>query len=48
MAFIRTQKLVGDDDGRIKSDSSEIIDVQYVKNACFHSKLLPVNLSLCP
>ena len=38
MAFIRTQKLVRSDNGRIKSGSAEIIDVQYVKNARFHSK----------
>ena len=38
MAFIRTQKLVRSEDGGIKSGSAEIIDVQYVKNARFHSK----------
>lgn len=38
MAFIRTQKMVRSEDGRIKSGSAEIIDVQYVKNARFHSK----------
>ena len=38
MAFIRTQKLIRSDNGSIKSGSAEIIDVQYVKNARFHSK----------
>jgi transposase len=38
MAFIRTQKLVRNEDGSIKSGSAEIVDVQYVKGARFHSK----------
>lgn len=38
MAFIRTQKLVRNENGSIKSGSAAIIDVQYVKNARFHSK----------
>ena len=38
MAFIKTQKLVFNEDGTIKSGSAAIIDTTYVKDAKYHTK----------
>ena len=38
MPFIRAQKIVRDESGRIASGSASVVDVEYVPGARYHSR----------